>query len=436
VQPGLSPGREPEREHALEVMRLALRAGEVMAANAESVSECKQGMTRILRAFGLAGCTVDVEIATITLSWIPRYGEPITMVRAADVDDPHLHRLVRVEKIIGRIEAGEMDLARATVAIERASQAPDPYPSWVVAIAGLVSVAGWVVFSGGGPQSVAVGVASSAAVLPLIALVRRLRVPDVFVVTAGAAGVVFLPYVAVWVGLEFAVGPAVVGGLYQFLPGRALVASVGDGLSGAPVSALARGLQAVVVAVGVALGVLGALALADALAIVLPPVAPLRWGVVVTALAAGAAVGSLAIARQVPWRSVLPVVALGMVVWIVAKEVGEELGWQREASVAVAGLLLGLGGLLMARIQRTVAVLYTGVAVLVLVPGTLLYSSMLQFALGFNQQGAELLLQSVAIAVAIAAGTTLGLALGRAIPGLARTVLTAAPGGRGTPPPS
>jgi uncharacterized membrane protein YjjB (DUF3815 family) len=256
--------------------------------------------------------------------------------------------------------------------------------------------------------------------LPLLALVARSRVPDVFVVLVGAAGVVLVPYGVVWAGLEFAVGPAVIGGLYQFLPGRALVSSVSDGLSGAPVSALARGLQAIVVAVGVAVGVLAALGIVDTLDIDLPAIDITPWPAVVTMAAAGVAVGALAIARQVPVVAVAPVVGLGMLLWLVANDLGTSGNWQREAAVGLAALILGFAGQLLARLQRTIPALYTGVAVLVLVPGTILYSAMLQFAVGQNQSGAEQTLQAITVAVAIAAGTTLGVAVGRAMPGLSR----------------
>ncbi len=45
--PGLGPGPdvpEPSRHHALDVMLLALRIGEVMVANAESVADSESGM--------------------------------------------------------------------------------------------------------------------------------------------------------------------------------------------------------------------------------------------------------------------------------------------------------------------------------------------------------------------------------------------------------
>jgi uncharacterized membrane protein YjjP (DUF1212 family) len=340
---------------------------------------------------------------------------------------------VAVEKLVGRIERGEVGTAGAQKALRRAEVAPDPYPQWVVVLARLASVAGWVVFSGGNWLSAVVGVVASAMVLPVLEVVRRLRVPDVFVVLAGALLVVLVPYAAVWAGLAFAVGPAVIGGLYQFLPGRALVASVNDGLSGAPLTALARGLQAVVVAVGVAIGVLAALGIADTLDIDLPDVAVGQWGTWVTMVAAGVAVGALAIGRQVPAVAVVPVVVLGMAVWLVANDLGTTSNWQRESAVALAALVLGLAGKVLARVQRTVPVLYTGVAVLVLVPGTILYEAMLQFAVGANQRGAELTLRAITIAMAIAAGTTLGVAVGRIVPGLSSPLRLVAPG-RGVPP--
>lgn len=409
---------EPSRQYALEAMQLAQRVGSVIVANAESVADSVDGMRRVLRALGLEDCAVVVEMSTVTLSWQPAEGEPITMVREVPVDDPHMHRLVLVQRLVTRIESGELEIAEAHAELARAAVAPDPYPSKVVILARLVSVAGWVVFSGGNWQSVLAGVAATALALPVVAAVGRVRIPDVFATLFGAITVVMLPYALVWAGWDFPVGAAAVGGLYQFLPGRMLVASVNDGLSGSPVSALARGLQAVVSAVGVAVGVLATLRLAEVIGIQIAAIQVGRWGVIITMLAAGAAVGALAVGRQVPPIAVLPVMGLGMVVWLLANDLTVENQWARPVAVGVAALLLGFGGRVLARLQRTVSTLYTGVAVLVLVPGTILYSAMLGFALGETSLGGELTVQAVSISVAIAAGTTLGVAVGRAVPAL------------------
>ncbi len=420
----------PSREYALEAMQLAQRVGEVMVANAESVSDCVEGMRRVLRALGLADCAVVVEMRVVTLSWQPPTGEPITMVREAPGDDPHLHRLVKVQRLVGRIESGELDVESAHRALDTAAVAPDPYPRWVVAAARLVSAAGWVVFSGGNWQSVLVGIGATALVLPVVAAVSRARIPDVFATLVGTIGVVSVPYLLVWAGLDFPVGPAAVGGLYQFLPGRMLVASVNDGLSGAPTSALARGLQAVVLAVGVAVGVLATLRLAEVLGVSVPEVSPGRWGVVITMVAAGAAAGALAVGRQVPPLAVVPVLLLSMVAWLLANDLTVDSRWARPAAVGVAALVLGFGGQVLARVQRTVPTLYTSAAVLVLVPGTILYTAMLEFATGDTSKGGDLTVQAVSISIAIAAGTTLGVAVGRAIPALSLSRVRLVPPGR------
>ena len=424
-EPGASPVPlpEPDRVAVLGVLRLAMRVGEVMVANAESAADCRSALERVTRALGVPGVTVVVEMDTVTLSWLPPegHGEPVTLVREVEGADPHLHRLVAAEKLVGRIVAGEVGLVRAAKELDAIAVAPDPYPAWVVVGAGLASVAGWTLFAGGDLIAVAVAVATTAVVWPLMGLVRRSRLPEVFQLAAAAFAVAALPYLAAWAGLTFVVVAAVVGGLYQLLPGRLLVASVADGLAGSPLSALARGLQAVVIAVGVALGVLGALRLMDALGVAPPEAQGPGFPWWATMLAAGVAVVGLAVARQIPVATIVPVGALAMVVWIVGRGTAPE-AWRQEAAAGLGALVLGFGGQVLARAQHTVPVLYTGTAVLVLVPGTVLYAAMFSFASGDPSRGGEFTALAVTISVAIAAGTTLGVALGRILGQVPRAV--------------
>jgi len=407
-----------DRSQVLAAMRLAVRVGEVMVANTETSADCQYNMRRILTAYGVTDCSVRVVLNAITLSWLPPEGEPVTLVRVVAADQAHLHRLSMVERLVGRIERGEITAQDADRLLEDAATAPDPYRGWIVVLARLVSVAGWVVFSGGNWVSAVVGVVATAVALPVVGIVSRMRIPDIFSVLAGAIVVVLVPDLVVWAGVDFPAGSAAVGGLYQFLPGRLLVASVRDGLSGAPLTALARGLQAIVLAVAVAVGVLVGLRVAELLGIVVPSTPTGQWGIMITVLGAGAAVGALAIGRQVPLAAVVPVTMLGMVVWLVANVIAPSGDLRREVAVGIAALLLGFAGRLLARVQGTVSALYTGVAVLVLAPGTLLYQAILDLTEGNTEAGAEGLLSAVFISVSIAAGTTLGLAVGRAVPSL------------------
>jgi uncharacterized membrane protein YjjP (DUF1212 family) len=102
-------------------MRLAVRVGEVMVANTETSADCQYNMRRILTAYGVTDCSVRVVLNAITLSWLPPEGEPVTLVRVVAADQAHLHRLSMVERLVGRIERGEIT-------------AQDPVDSLVVAV--------------------------------------------------------------------------------------------------------------------------------------------------------------------------------------------------------------------------------------------------------------------------------------------------------------
>lgn len=405
-----------EQRRVLTIMTVALRAGEVMLANSVSVAECDAGLRRICTSFGLPRCEVMVEMNTITLSYLASNLESaVTLVRVVDGEEPHLHRLVAVEQLIRRIESGDADLDTAWDQLEKIAAAPGPYRRWQLVLAHLLGVGGWVLFANGDGVSVAAGILAAVLILPVVSVVRRSRIPDVFVVFVGSVVVVAVPYALVWAGLEYRVNPAVLGGLYQFLPGGLLVASVNDGLSGAPLSSLARGLQATVTAVGIALGVLAAFSLADTLAVSAPQVPAGTWPPVVTVIAAGIALAGLAVAREVPPRSVAAVALLGMGVWLVSYAAPTE-EWGRNLVVAVAAFVLGVGGQFLARLQRSINTVYTGIAVLVLVPGFALFWAMRLFAADEGEAGMDFVFQALTVSAAIAAGIVLGIAVGRSVP--------------------
>lgn len=404
-----------EDRRARTIIALALRAGEIQLSNSMSVAEVVDALHRICDAFGLEGVTVLVELNTVTISYLePDLSGSGTVVRVVEPTQPHVHRLTQVRDLVEAIERGEVTLEEASDRLTEIESSPDPYHPAVQVVARLASVAAWTLFAGGDAISMVAAVLAAVVVRGAFTLVVRSRVPEIFATVVSSLVVVLVPY-----GLgdlvDYRVSPAVVGGLYQLLPGAALVAAVTDGLSGALQSATARGLQAMVTAVGVALGVLGGLSIADGFGIVLPDVPAGPWAGWVTALAAAVAVGLLAVARLVPLRFALAIGPLAAVVWGVSW-----LGSTTEAdgtiAVGAAALILGVASGLLSRLQRGVPTMYTSTAVLVLVPGTTIYLAMLSFARGANEAGLTLTIDALAVSLAIAAGTTLGLVIGRTVP--------------------
>ena len=413
-RPRAGPSDELAEVARLQAMSLALQAGEVMLTNGVSVADCERLLRRILDAAGLATCDVVVELHRVTLSDLsldpPRATTVVRKVRASSL---HLHRLDSVEVLVRSLEDGDVALVDAVADLDRIAAEPGPWPRGSRFAAMAVAVAAWAVFLGGDALSAIAAAVAAVVVSPVVTLVRRTPVPEVFAIVAAAFVGVMVPYLAAWSGIELRVPPAALGAIYPFLPGAAFVASVTDGLSGSPLSSLARGLEALLVGLGVALGVLIGLRVVEALEIVPADTVGGPLPAVGVGAAAFLALAAQSVARDVPVRAVLPTALLGTMAYGVADllpsgTIGEDL------VVALAALLIGLVGGVLARVQASMPMVYMSVAIIVLVPGTTLYLAMVGFVRGDSSVGLELTEQALATSLAIAAGTALGLAIGQA----------------------
>ena len=183
-----------------------------------------------------------------------------------------------------------------------------------------------------------------------------------------------------------------------------------DGLSNAPLSALTRGLEAVVTAGVLAFGMLAGASLGVGFGLTYTPnteAEPILLGM----LAAGFAVLGLAIAWGMPRDQLLPSAALGAFGWLIVVIVpGDDTGL---LVTAIAAIAVGFAGALLSTVQQTPASVYIGVAILPLVPGYTLYQGMLAVAQGKHNVAADALTEAVFISVAIAVGVAVGLAIGR-----------------------
>lgn len=414
--PGRSGGGvwELQRDHVLKVMTFSLRVGEAMLESSVATSDVEDAVRRLTAAFGLGRCEVSVTLNVVTLSYLhPSLDTPVTLVRVVDLGEPRLDRLVGLDRLSRQVQDGDLDVDAAVRRVDEILATPEPPRAWRF-LAALASVGAWVVFAGGGLPGAAAGVVGAVAIELLAGPLRRSRVPAVFAMMLAAAIVVAAPSAAAWAGVPIVLAPAIIGGLYPLLPGGALVASVTDGLSGAPLSSMAKGLQAVVSATATAVGAIAALSLSDRLGISSDAigVVPSRW---LELGAAGVAVAGLGLARSMPMRHVLPAAAVAMAAWGTSElwvDPNPGISFSNFAAAVVIGLLSQV----FARVQHTTPIVFTASAVFVLVPGFTFYSSMVAFAQADTDMGVELLIRALGISAAIAAGIALGVALARSVP--------------------
>lgn len=422
---GRAPGPRPpggprhtpaalDRDEVLKVLTFSLGVGETMLESSVATSDVEDALRRLTAAYGLGRCEVSVTLNVISLCLLQPVDGPITLVKVVDIGEPRLDRIAQLAHLSREVEAGRLDIDQAVRSADEIRARPQGVHRAIRLLALVVSTWAWVVFADGGAVGAVAGALGALVIELAIVPLSRTRVPVVFAGMLAAAVAVAAPSAFAWAGLPIVLGPAIIGGLYPLLPGGALVASVTDGLSGAPLSSMAKGLQAVISATATAVGVLVTLTVVSRLGVVSDAVATPTptW---LVALASGTAIAGLAVARSMPLEFVLPAAGLAIAAWLTSRSVGD-VGSGVSLGVFLAAVLIGLGAQILARLQATSATVYTSVAVFVLVPGVRFYSSMLAFSQGDSSVGVDLLIEALGVSASIAAGIALGVAVGRSVP--------------------
>jgi len=432
-EPDLTP------ENVLAINFVA-EAGKQMLESSTSVSEVLDRLRGFLPAVGLEGAALDANLGTLTLSyWKPGQSAPLTTMQVIDVRQPRLERFTGTVSLLERVERGEIELAAAYEELQSLRRAPAAARRYG-RVAILVSVLGWVFFLNGlNLTTILIALLATLLTFPVDAVVRRLNMPNVTGTILAAIILAAVPNLLAGAGLSFSLSAAVVGGLFIYLPGRAFVSAVIDGLANAPVSAMTRGFEAILTAGALAFGVVIGGRIGSGLGVELnidTHAAPLWLSIL------GAAIGvfGLAMAWGMPRTRVVPSVAIGAVGWlIVALATREAIGSGWPAYFAAA-VLVGFFGALVALLQGGSASVYTGVAILPLVPGFTLYQGMLALTHATNTGASGKLADAAVISLAIAGGVAVGLALGRNLQAMGGWITARrqkrASSGPSSPPPS
>jgi len=207
----------------------------------------------------------------------------------------------------------------------------------------------------------------------------------------------------------------ITGGLFALIPGRALVASVQDGLTGYYITASARLLEVCFLIVGIVVGVLLVLVVGVELGANLSPDERLASDPrpVIQTFAAMMLALAFCVLLQQERSTVLAATLNGGVAWVVYGALHDVGGISPVMSTAVAAGLVGLFGQLFSRYRYASALPYVTAAIGPLLPGSATYFGLLGIAQGDLDTGFASLSKAVALALAIAIGVNLGGELAR-----------------------
>jgi uncharacterized membrane protein YjjP (DUF1212 family) len=391
-------------------MDLALRIGELLLSSGAGAGDVSAAMNNVAWACGLRGYNTDVTFTALTMSQQSSSEEPamiqIRQVRYREVD---YGDLTGVDQILRELVAGTIDRVEAATRLNRISSTGHARPRWLVTLALGVMGAGIGMVLGGDWLVVALAAAAAMLVDGLQRWMHRRRLPAFYKQVAGG---LLATLIAVGVAATPAdVSPSLVisSSIVMLLAGVNFLGAIQDALTGFPLTASARILEAFLATAGVVAGVSGGLQVAEVVGVDMGPVDP---GAASTAalplmvLGGGIAAAAYAFSAYAPLRALAPIgVAAGVAVGVYAQVLdgGFGIAW----SSALAALFLGLVSYPIATRVRIPSLVVVAAGITPLLPGLSIYRGLALIAVSASSA-----LLAMANAAAIAIGLSSGAILG------------------------
>ncbi|MGI5164054.1 threonine/serine ThrE exporter family protein [Spirillospora sp. CA-253888] len=412
------PEDEPGEIVDPRVIDLVLRVGELLLASGESTERVNEAMLSLAVAYELPRCEVQVSFTSLLVSSHPGNGAaPVTGTRAIRRRTPAFWRLHALHSLVQQAAIGMLELDEAHQRLAEIKRGRAPYPPWLMVVSlGLIAASASVLVGGGPIVAVTAFVATLLGDRAAAYLARR-GVAEFFQLSLAAAmGATAAALVVAIMGTPGRASTIVTGAILALLPGRPLVASVQDGITGDLVSAGARLLEVFFIIAAIVAGLGAVVYVAVALDVDinvshLPDFPALLKPVPV--LAAAAVSLTFAICLAVPRDVLLPAAVGGGVIWILyvlllSASVAPVL------ASAISAVFIGVLGSMLARRRNAPSLPYVVPAISPLLPGTLLYRGMVELNTGSAQEGALSLVAALSVALALGAGVNLGGELVRA----------------------
>jgi uncharacterized membrane protein YjjP (DUF1212 family) len=398
-----------ESTETYKTLDLALRIGEMLLSSGAGAADVTATMWSVAHACGVRNAEVDVTFTMLSMSHQASVDEPALIqtrhVRHRDID---YEDLTVVDHLVRDLLSGAIDRDEARSRLAQVVSSGHRLPRWAVTLGYGVMGAGVAMLLGG--NLTVIGIACLAAVgidLLLRAMTRR-RLPSFYQQVAGGLLATLFAVVAAATGLDVDPSLVVTTSIVMLLAGIGFMGAIQDALTGFPLTAGARILEAILSTAGIIAGVSGGLTVSQMVGVDLgrlePGVGSLSEAGMVIAGAALCA-GAFAFSSYAPLRSLVPIAVIAGVAALVFGLV-EAQGFGRAWAAATAAVLVGLVSYAAAGRVRVPPLVVVVPAIVPMLPGLSIYRGLSLLAEGGN--GILPLMAAGAIAIALAAGVILG----------------------------
>ena len=407
MAPHSSETLPPEEVYA--TLDLALRIGEVLQSSGAGAGDVAVQMGNVALACGLRGANADVTFTELAMSYQPRQAEPaLIQLRQVRYRETDYGDLTLVDHLVRDLAEGRVDREQAAARLERIVSTGRTRPRWAVTLGSGAVGGGLGLLLGGSLLVVAIATVTAVGIDIIQRQLARRRLPNFYRQVAGALFATLVVVLVVGVGVDLSPSRLVTSSIIVLLAGVNFLGAIQDALTGYPVTAGARILEAIMSTAGVIAGVSGGFQVAkvigvqigelrsEVLGLASPPVSILGGGIVAGAYA----FSSYAPLRSVPAIAVIGAGAVG--VYQLAANAGLGGPW----ASALAALAVGLVAFSVAARTRVPALVIVVTGIIPLLPGLSIYRGLTDLASGGN--GIYSMFSAASISIALSSGAILG----------------------------
>ena len=435
---------EASQRHARAVCDLALRVGEALLSTGASAADTVAIVLRLGHAYGIRSMHVDITYTSISVSVHRGVDEDsLTVMRVINDRSPDYTRLEAVQRHIEEIvrsaessgDGPSLDVDTARVHLSALLASPHPYRRWVVTVGAAIMSVGVVMLFGAGPLMWAVAALSAATVDRVQRQLFIWGVAAFFTQVLSAAIPTGIALVMYAVGRE-SPSVVVISGIVVLLAGLGVLGAAQDAIDGYYVTAGARGLEVVMMTLGIAVGVAAVLGISRWFGVNMQanPLLGLGGTPLLSTIGAMLIALGFCLSTYSGTRTILVSVGVAVPAWLTL-EVAIYVGLATPAGVAFAASLVGALAYLAYRLLHVPEAAIATAGIVALLPGMAVYRALYVIMQNDPDTVAEAVIyfvDAVATGLGLAGGLAIGGFAARRKLGLDRAAMRARRRSRGT----
>ncbi|MEU3472133.1 threonine/serine exporter family protein [Rhodococcus sp. NPDC006774] len=399
-----------------EVLDLAVRVGEVLLASGTAAMDTATQVQFIAATYGLARCDVDVTYNSITLS--AHRGPtrpPASTMRIVHYRSMDFTRLAEVDRLIRAVRVKMVPPSAALERLDEITKAPHPYNRWIATLAWSGMAAAISVLLGGGALVAVVSFLTTMVIDRIGRVLNRAGLPFFFQQVVGGF-VAATPAITLYnfqdqLNINISPSQIIAAGVIVLLSGLSLVGSVQDAITGAPITAVSRFFEVLMMTGGIIAGVATSLRLAALIGSDLPQIsnlAPPDILQVPTKVIAGAAASLFYALACYAERRALTAAFMGGFAGSLVYLLSQTLNVGPIIASAIAATVVGFAGGLLARRALIPPLIVAVAGITPLLPGLALYRGLYAILNDQLLLGISSLFAAFGVGCGLAAGVTLG----------------------------